>query len=384
MKLTKLFNEFVNSEKSSGVFLIICTLISLALTNSGLDSFYLSIWNYDAAGHSVTHWINDGLMTIFFLLIGLELEREIYIGELSNLKSSMLPMFAALGGMVVPAAIHVALNFGTPFQAGAGIPMATDIAFALGVLSLLGNRIPLSIKIFLTALAVIDDLGAILVIAIFYTGSIDWQNLSIAMGIFAALLVLNRLKVHNLIPYLIAGVFMWYFMLNSGIHATISGVLLAFAIPFGDGSEKSGSYILQRFLLKPVAFIILPLFALANTSIEITAQWYHGLLTSNSLGIFAGLVIGKPLGILSFSYLSVVLKVASIPNDFDFKKMVGVGFLGGIGFTMSIFITLLAFDESEWVQQSKISIMLASLTAGFIGYVILNIFTSKDEKIEPM
>jgi Na+:H+ antiporter, NhaA family len=375
MKLTKLFNDFFNSEKSTGIFLIICTIASLVLTNSRLESYYLSIWNYDAAGHSVTHWINDGLMTIFFLLIGLELEREIYIGELSNLKSSMLPIVAALGGMIFPAAIHIALNFGTPFHAGAGIPVATDIAFALAVLSLLGKRIPPSIKIFLTALAVIDDLGAILVIAIFYTGSIAWQNLSIAIGIFAALLVLNRLKVHNLIPYLVAGVFMWYFMLHSGIHATISGVLLAFAIPFGNGSEKSGSYILQRFLLKPVAFLILPLFALANTSIDITAEWYHGLFTSNSLGIFAGLVIGKPLGILSFGYLSVRLKIASISPDFDFKKMLGIGFLGGIGFTMSIFITLLAFDKIEWVQQSKISIMVASLTAGLIGYVILSIVT---------
>lgn len=377
MKLTKLFNAFFHSEKSGGLVLIICTVVSLVLANTGLQSAYQSIWNFELASHSITHWINDGLMTIFFLLIGLELEREIYIGELSNIKNSLLPLFAALGGMIVPAGFHLAMNFGTPFQSGAGIPMATDIAFALGVLSLLGNRVPSALKVFLTALAVIDDLGAILVIAIFYTGSIEWQNLLIALGIFSLLLVLNRLRVHNLLPYLIAGIVMWYFMLHSGVHATITGVLLAFAIPFGDGSEKSPSYILQHVLHLPVAFVILPLFALANTSIEISSHWYQVLLTSNSLGIMAGLLLGKPIGILSFSYLSIRMKLSSIPEGINFKQMTGAGFLGGIGFTMSIFITLLAFDENEIIEQSKIAIMLASLTAGVIGYTILKICIKK-------
>lgn len=376
MTLTRLFNDFFNSEKSGGIILILCTLVSLVLANSALQDTYLSVWNFEAGSHSITHWINDGLMTIFFLLIGLELEREIYIGELSNQRHSMLPIFAAIGGMLFPAAIHLSMNYGTPLSNGAGIPMATDIAFALGVLSLLGNRVPPALKVFLTALAVIDDLGAVLVIAIFYTAEIDWTSLSIALGIFGILLILNRLKVHNLIPYIVAGVIIWHFMLQSGVHATITGVLLAFAIPFGDGSEKSPSYILQHFLHKPVAFVILPLFALANTGFAIGLQWYQALLGTNSLGILAGLMAGKPLGILTFSYLAVRTKIAQIPDGLDFRMMAGAGVLGGIGFTMSIFITLLAFDERSVIEESKISIMIASLVAGVIGYIMLKYFTA--------
>ncbi len=380
MKISRLFNDFFHSEKSGGIVLILCTALSLILTNSPIQENYQSIWNFEFADHHLSHWINDGLMTIFFLLIGLELEREIYIGELSDIKNSLLPIFGALGGMVAPAAIHICFNYGSPTQDGAGIPMATDIAFALGVLSLLGNRIPVSIKIFLTALAVIDDLGAILVIAVFYTGTIQWLNLFIALGIFGFLLVLNRLKVHNLIPYLIAGIGMWYFMLHSGIHATITGVLLAFAIPFGDGSEKSPSFILQHFLHKPIAFVILPLFALANTSVIVSAHWYQVLLTSNSLGIGLGLLIGKPLGILSFSYLSIKLKLSTIPEGVTFKRLTGVGFLGGIGFTMSIFITLLAFSDATTIEQSKMAIMVFSGVAGLIGYLILRSDVTKTIK----
>jgi NhaA family Na+:H+ antiporter len=377
MTLTKLFNDFFHSEKSGGIVLIVCTIISLVFSNIGLQASYAAFWNFEFAGHSTTHWINDGLMTIFFLLIGLELEREIYIGELSNIKNSLLPIFAAAGGMIFPAGIHLAFNYGTPEQAGAGIPMATDIAFALGVLSLLGSRVPPALKIFLTALAVIDDLGAILVIAIFYTESIHWFSLSIALGIFVSLIVLNRFKVHNLIPYVIAGIVLWYFMLHSGIHATITGVLLAFAIPFGDGSEKSPSYILQHLLHKPVAFMILPLFALANTSVAIASHWYQLLLTSNSLGISLGLLVGKPLGIFSFSYLSLKFRIASLPEELDFKQILGAGFLGGIGFTMSIFITLLAFHQQEAIEQSKFAIIIASVLSGVIGYVLLNLFTRR-------
>lgn len=371
MKLTRLFNDFFRSGKAAGIVLMICTMLSLILTNSGIQAGYQSIWNHEIAAHSVTYWINDGLMTIFFLLIGLELEREIYIGELSNLKNSLLPICAALGGMLVPAAIHLSINYNSLSRSGAGIPMATDIAFALGVLSLLGNRIPASLKVFLTALAVIDDLGAIIVIAIFYTTTIDWVNLSIALGIFGALLVLNRLKIHNLIPYLVGGIAMWYFMHHSGIHATITGVLVAFAIPFGNGSEKSPSFILQHFLHRPVAFFILPLFALANTSLVITTQWYQTLLTSNSLGIGLGLLVGKPVGILSFSYLSTKLRITTLPSDISFKQLAGAGLLGGIGFTMSIFITLLAFQQNEIIEQSKIAIMCSSVIAGLVGFTVL-------------
>lgn len=371
MKLTPLFNDFFNSEKSTGIILISCTLISLVVTNSPWQEEYLSIWNTSLNGHSIGHWINDGLMTIFFLLIGLELEREIYIGELSNIKKSLLPIFAALGGMIFPAVIHLIFNHGTLSEGGAGIPIATDIAFALGALSLLGKRVPVSLKIFLTALAVIDDLGAIMIIAFFYTSSIDWMNLFIALSIFSGLLVLNRLKVHNLIPYLIAGVGMWYFMLHSGVHATITGVLLAFAIPFGKGHEKSTSYILQKSLHAPVAFVILPVFALANTCIVLNESWHESLTSLNSMGIMLGLLVGKPLGIFLFCYLAITIGWASLPKGLTLNHITGAGFLGGIGFTMSIFITLLAFTDQALVDQSKIAIMLASLTAGSIGYLIL-------------
>ena len=317
-------------------------------------------------------------MTIFFLLIGLELEREIYAGELSNIKNALLPISGALGGMVLPAGLFLLLNFGTKTQSGAGIPMATDIAFALGILSILGNKVPTSLKIFLTALAVIDDLGAILIIAIFYTGDLNWMNLIIALSIFGGLFILKRLKVYNLIPYLVGGLFMWYFMLNSGIHATITGVLLAFAIPFSKGNEKSPSIILQHYLHKPVAYFILPFFALANTAIIINSDWHVALSHNYTLGIAFGLIIGKPIGIALFSYLAVKLKVCSLPDDINWKAIIGVGFLGGIGFTMSIFITLLAFSDAEHIDNSKIMILVSSLIAGIIGLLFLKTILKKD------
>ena len=233
MKATVLFKEFFNSEKAGGLVLLGCTILSLIVANSFFGPQYHHFWQTQFSGHSIEYWINDGLMTIFFLLVGLELEREIYKGELSDIKDALLPIFGALGGMLVPAGLFLLLNFGKATQPGAGIPMATDIAFALGILSLLGNRVPVSLKIFLTAFAVIDDLGAILVIAVFYTKTILWTNLLIASGIFVLLVIINRLKIRNLIPYLLGGIAMWYFMLHSGIHPTITGVLLAFAIPFG-------------------------------------------------------------------------------------------------------------------------------------------------------
>ncbi|MFZ4549854.1 MAG: Na+/H+ antiporter NhaA, partial [Bacteroidales bacterium] len=234
MKRTKLFHEFFESEKAGGLVLVVVTIISLILANSSFQVGYIHFWHLDVAGHSLVHWINDGLMAVFFLMIGLELEREIYKGELSSLKNASLPIFGALGGMLVPAGIFMLFNFGSETQAGAGIPMATDIAFAIGILSLLGNRVPVSLKIFLTALAVIDDLGAIIVIAVFYTNSISFLNLGIAVGVLGLLGILNRLKVHILIPYIIGGLIAWYFMLQSGVHATITGVILAFVVPFGD------------------------------------------------------------------------------------------------------------------------------------------------------
>lgn len=371
MKLTHLFNDFFNSEKGGGLILILATLVSLVMANTAFQNTYTGFWNTDMGGHTVTQYINDGLMAIFFLMIGLELEREIYIGELADMKNASLPIMGAIGGMLLPAALYMVFNFGTATQDGAGIPMATDIAFAIGVMSLLGNRVPSSLKVFLTALAVIDDLGAILVIAIFYTKIILLNDLLISLGIFGILLILNRLKVHNLIPYLIGGVFMWYFMLHSGIHATIAGVLLAFAVPFGNGDEKSPSYVLQHFIHKPVAFIILPLFALANTAIVIHPGWYHNLSTNISIGIFTGLLIGKPLGIVVSSLVAVRLGFSTLPEGLKWKHILGAGILAGIGFTMSIFITLLAFENDLMVDQAKISVMIASVIAGLIGFVWL-------------
>ncbi len=379
MKLSKLFNEFFESEKAGGVVLLIVTVLSLLLANSQFQNEYLSIWNYYLGSHSITHWINDGLMTIFFLLIGLELEREIYIGELSDIKNASLPLFAAAGGMIVPAGIFLVFNYGTPEQSGAGIPMATDIAFAIGILSLLGKKVPSSLKIFLTALAVVDDLGAIIIIALFYTKTIILSNLFYSLGVFVVLLILNRLKVMSLIPYILGGIVMWFFMLNSGVHATITGVLLAFAIPFGNGDDKSTSYKLQHFLHKPVAFFILPLFAIANTCIPIASYMFKDLLENNSLGIILGLSIGKPLGIFLLSLLGATIGLCRLPEELKWKQIIGIGFLAGIGFTMSIFITLLAFENIEIINSSKIAILVASLIAGSIGLIALKMTLIKSE-----
>jgi Na+:H+ antiporter, NhaA family len=379
MKSTKTFTEFFQNEKASGIVLLLVTIVSLLLANSSIQNEFIAIWDTKIGHHSITHWINDGLMTIFFLMIGLELEREMYNGELADIKNAVLPVFGALGGMIVPAVIFLALNYGTHTQNGAGIPMATDIAFAVGVLSLLGNRVPTSLKVFLTALAVIDDLGAILVIALFYTQTIAFFNLLMAFVIMGLLFILNRRKVHNLIPYLIGGGLMWYFMLNSGVHATITGVLLAFVIPFGDGGKETSSYRLQHFLHKPVAFIILPLFAVANTCIAINSDWHEGLSHENSIGIIAGLVIGKPLGIFLFSFFAVAIGICKLPKDLKWTNIIGAGMLGGIGFTMSIFITLLAFDKEahEVITYSKIAILIASFISGTLGFICLKLTLKK-------
>ncbi len=382
MKVTKLFTEFFESEKAGGLILIACTVLSLLLANSNFGTNYHDFFQIKFSGLTIEHWINDGLMAVFFLLIGLELEREVYIGELSKLKDAMFPFFGALGGIVFPAGIYLMFNYGTATQSGAGIPMATDIAFALGILSLLGKKVPTSLKIFLTALAVIDDLGAIIIIAIFYTKTLLWTNLFIALGIFVLLLIFNRMKVRNLIPYLIGGIAMWYFMLHSGVHATITGVLLAFAIPFGNGDEKSTSFILQHFLHKPVAFIILPIFALANTAIVFSSDIAQTLTENYSLGISLGLIIGKPLGIFLLTFIAVSIGLCKLPTDLNWKSIFGVGLLGGIGFTMSIFITLLAFDNETIINNSKLVILISSLIAGLLGFLTLKTTLKKAETDE--
>lgn len=369
----------MESEKSGGLTLIFCTIISIVITNSSIGSSYLAAWNIHLAGHSIEHWINDGLMAIFFLLVSLELMQEIYEGELSNLKRAMLPVSAALGGMLVPAAIYLSFNMNAETSAGFGIPMATDIAFALGVLSLLGSKVPTPLKVFLTALAVIDDLGAIVVIAIFYTSSLSWSSLFLALGVFTILMLLNKkFGVTNKMPYVIGGIVMWYFMLSTGIHASIAGVLLAFAIPFKKSDPKCMSNRWQEMLHYPVAFIILPLFALANTAIIIEDGWLDYIGEPFTLGILWGLVVGKPLGITLFSFISVKIGLCSLPTGVKWNGMLGVGMLGGIGFTMSIFITLLAFKGNmHYINESKLMIFIASIISGLAGYMWLSYMLRK-------
>ena len=380
MKLSHIFSEFFESEKTGGLILIACTVLSLLITNSPFGEHYLHFWHryLDLSflqvhlNYSLEHWINDGLMAIFFLLVGLEIERELYDGELSDFKNAILPIGAALGGMIIPALFHLSLNIGTPAQAGIGIPMATDIAFALGVLSLLGKKIPNSLKVFLTALAIIDDLGAIMVIALFYTREFFFIPFGIAFMIFVLLMLLNRFKVYNLVFYILPGMVMWYFMLKSGVHATTAGILLAFTIPFSRDKKHCPSYRLQHALHRPVSFLVLPVFAFANTGIVFTPDWYAALKESNTAGIIAGLIFGKPFGIFLFSLIAIKMGICRLPDDITFRHVVGAGALAGIGFTMSIFITNLAFTDPELIRSSKIAILAASAVAGTAGYALLS------------
>ncbi|MBN2158964.1 MAG: Na+/H+ antiporter NhaA [Spirochaetes bacterium] len=381
--LSKLYNEFFESEKTGGLILIICTVLSIVAANSFFGDMYAGIWHRKLdlsfpgihLNYSLQHWINDGLMAVFFLLVGLEIKRELYVGELSNIKSAALPVIAALGGMIVPAIIHFIFNHGTPTMAGIGIPMATDIAFSLGVLSLLGRRVPVSLKIFLTAFAIIDDLGAIIIIALFYSKDISVLYLALASGIFIVLIIFNRLRFNRIALYAVLGTVMWYCMLKSGIHATITGVLLAFAVPFNkdDGNPSSR---LQHFLHRPVAYIILPLFAIANTGIILNYAQIENLLSVNALGIMLGLFAGKPLGVLLFSIAGIMLKICRYPMNVNWRHLLGAGMLGGIGFTMSIFITNLAYTEHLIIQSSILSILIASLASGVLGFVFLKTIRS--------
>ena len=374
-RLSSTFQSFFNSEKSSGILLIVCTVISLLLTNSSLGPSYLGFWQSYAGGLSLELWINDALMAVFFLLIGLELERELYSGELSNVKNALLPLVAALGGIITPALIHFAFNAGTPTQAGIGIPMATDIAFALGVLALLGKRIPASLKVLVVAFAVIDDLSAIIVIAVFYTARVSLAYLAGALAVWMLLIALNRFfRVMALLPYLLGGALMWFLTLKSGVHATVAGVLLAFAIPYSakDEDQQSPSHRLEHHLHKPVAFIILPIFALANTAIPIGPDWMESLASANSIGIIAGLLVGKPLGVTLLCFVAVTSGLCRLPSDLSWRHVFGAGILGGIGFTMSIFITGLAFTgNAAAINASKMAILVASLTAGSLGFLWL-------------
>lgn len=378
MKLSKLYTDFTNSEKSSGIILLFCAVFSLALSNSSITQNYLSLFHFEVAHKPIEFWVNDGLMTIFFLLVGLEIEREVYIGELSDIRKSLLPIMAAIGGMLVPALIHLSLNYGTITQNGFGIPMATDIAFSLAILSLLGNKVPAALKVFLTALAIIDDLGAIIIIALFYSKGFSILYFSIAMGLFGFMIILNRLKVYRIWLYLLIGMLMWFCMYRSGIHATITGVLLAFAIPFGKGDEESVSYRLQHKLHLPVAFIILPLFALTNTAISIPKGILNDLSTSNSYGIICGLLVGKPVGVFLFSILGIMIGWCTLPEGLKKRHLLMTGLLAGIGFTMSIFITLLAYSDPVIITTSKVAIIIGSVVSAILGYLGLR-FTLKTQ-----
>ena len=377
MKHLRFLNAFLESEKSGGLILLFCAIGSILISNSSLGESYQHIWHVSVLSKPVEFWINDGLMTIFFLQVGLEIGREIYVGELNDIRKSMLPIIAAIGGMVTPAAIHFMFNKGLPSQNGYGIPMATDIAFSLGILSLLGNRVPFSFKVFLTALAIIDDLGAILVIALFYSSHISMLYLALAALVFIVMIILNRMNVLAIWIYLLFGCVMWFCMHRSGIHATITGVLLAFAIPFRSGDATAPSTRLQHLLHWPVTFVILPLFALANTALVIPMTFADDLASLNSLGIMLGLLVGKPIGIFLFVVVGSWLGWCVIPATVRMSHLLGIGLLAGIGFTMSIFITLLAFDNASLIDSSKIAVIIGSLFSGLAGFATLRLLLNK-------
>lgn len=374
--------DFLKDSRSVGILLIICTAVSLVLSNIpatqlSYSDFWLRHLSFSTGALHLPddplHWINDGLMAVFFFLVGMEIKRELMIGELASVKKSMLPVLAALGGMIFPAVIFFIFNGNTPFHHGWGMPMATDIAFSLGIISLLGNRVPVQLKIFLTALAIIDDLGAIIVIAIFYATDMHWGYLLFGLGLLVIPLLLNLMRARQLLFYVIPGIVIWYCFLNSGVHPTIAGVLLAFCIPLSRISS------LEHTLYHVVNFIIMPLFALANTAIIFPSVFGHIIHSPVTYGVILGLVLGKPIGITLFSWLSVRLKIASLPDNTKWKQILGTGMIAGIGFTMSIFIATLAYKEEEWQVLSKIAIMTGSVIAGISGYVYLRIFSGKNE-----
>ena len=388
MNLSVYFKKFFQSSQSSGVLLIFCVLISLLIANSSLSEGFQKFLDQETGTdlfhltYPVSIWINDGLMAVFFLLVGLEIKREMVEGELSSFRNASLPIFAAIGGMLVPAVIFTVFNHGTGYENGWGIPMATDIAFSLAIISMLGKKVPNSIKIFLAALAIVDDLGAILVIAIFYTEQIHWTYLFLSLGVTSLLLILNFLKVTKIIFYIIPGLFLWYFLHHSGIHATIAGVLLAFSIPTNTSHvEISPLEKLEHQLHFPVSFLIMPLFALTNTNITFNSTMIDGLTSTLGLGIIGGLVLGKLIGINLFSFLAIKLKISTLPQNSSWFQMLGVGLLAGIGFTMSIFIALLSFKGQIEIQdEAKFAILIASFLAAVFGYILLNISSKNNIK----
>ena len=372
--------QFFEADSASGITLLVFLIISLIIANSplgpGFESLLAQQIGFNTAQvhlkYPVLLWINDGLMALFFLMVGIEIKQELAHGQLSSAKKASLPIFAALGGMLVPAGLYALFNTGTETAHGWGIPMATDIAFAIGILSILGKRVPVALKVFLTALAIVDDLGAILVIAIFYTTELHSTYLLYALGIFIVMLFLNRIGVKSLWVYLVPGVFIWYFIHHSGIHATIAGVLTAFAIPIkGKAGAPSPIQTVEHAIANPVNFIIMPLFALANTNIRFESGMIDGLASPLGAGIIAGLFIGKPIGITLLSWVSVKLGVSELPKGTKWFQVLAMGLMGGIGFTMSIFIALLSFSDAYHQTEAKFAILVASALSGTIGYIVL-------------
>jgi len=428
-KILSPIQKFLKMEASGGIILIISTVVALIWANSTFSALYFNLWNkyiiIDFAGfklkNSIHHWINDGLMVIFFFVVGLEIKRELIAGELSSIKKASLPIAGALGGMILPALIYLLFNYGKEGMSGWGIPMATDIAFVVGLMALLGPKFPLPLKIFVLALAIVDDIGAVLVIAIFYTKEISLQALQIASLILVLLFIVNRLDVRNLIVYIILGVALWLAFLMSGVHATVAGVLLAFFIPARPKIEKNKFYdktknLLDKFLsskndedilkdeerleivfeiekncekvltplqrfehsLHPwVTYLIIPVFALANAGVALSEISTDNLFNPISIGIFLGLFIGKQLGIFLFSYFAIKLKLASMLENVNYTKLYGAGILCGIGFTMSLFIANLAFETNELLDIAKIGILSASLISGIVGFVVTKIGLNK-------
>jgi len=380
------FKKFFSSSTAGGILLLLCVVISLTIANTGLAHSFEGLLQTPLGfendniqlRYPLILWINDGLMAIFFLLVGLEIKREIVEGELSSVKLAALPVLAAVGGVMVPAVIYSIFNHNSATTAaGWGIPMATDIAFALGILSLLGNKVPTRLKIFLAALAIVDDLIAILVIAIFYSTELHYIYLGYAAGVLVLLIIFNRLGIKSLWCYILPGIAMWYFVHHSGIHATIAGVLTALTLPTTPDDSESPLEKLEHMLSNPVNFIIMPIFAIANTNITFEAGMSQGLLSNMGMGILLGLFLGKPIGIFALSWLSVKLKLAQLPAGVNWKHVFGLGLLGGIGFTMSIFIALLSLNK-PWLQaEAKFAILIASILSGIAGYMFLSVYNKR-------
>jgi len=385
--LSKPFKWFFQLEAASGLVLLIAAIVALVISNSNFSELYFSTLeqylfigiNNFGLKLSVHHWINDLLMAIFFFFVTLEIKREFIQGELSNLKKALLPIIGAVGGMVIPALVYIAINFGnTETINGWAIPSATDIAFSLGILSLLGSRVPISLKIFLTALAIIDDLGAILIIAFFYSGDLSISYLSLILISYIFLLVLNKYGIKKFIPYLIIGSFMWFFTYKSGIHATIAGVLLATTIPHRIKDKDFSLLIKLEHAISPyVAFIIMPIFAFANAGVSLVGLSLLSLLQPVPLGILLGLFFGKQVGVMIFSFVAVKIGAAEMPDNSSWLSLYGVSVLTGIGFTMSLFVGNLAFAENtQYIDGVKIGVLAGSLLSTIFGYFIL-LFSSK-------